>query len=184
MSVIQTIRNKYIGLVVGAIVIALVGFLVMDAMQSNVRSVFSGDQTLLANINGTRVEAKDFEALRNKYEENIKAREKGKTLSDEERNQATEQAWTDIVNETLVAEESEKLGLDLTDKELQDMLTGPYADPMVQQSFTDPNTGIFDPSKVSQYLNNLSQDKTGAERAKWKDFEDAIIKAKKNRKIQ
>lgn len=179
MSVIQTIRNKYIGLVVGAIVIALIGFLVMDAMQSNVRSVFSGDQTLLADINGTRVEAKDFEALRNKYEENIKAREKGKTLSDEERNQATEQAWTDIVNETLVAEESEKLGLDLTDKELQDMLTGPYADPMVQQSFTDPNTGIFDPSKVSQYLNNLSQDKTGVERAKWKDFEDAIIKAKK-----
>ena len=55
MSVIQTIRNKYIGFVVGAIVIALIGFLVMDAMQSNVRSVFSGDQTLLADINGTRV---------------------------------------------------------------------------------------------------------------------------------
>jgi hypothetical protein len=63
MSVIQTIRNKYIGFVVGAIVIALIGFLVMDAMQSNVRSVFSGDQTLLADINGTRVEAKEFEAL-------------------------------------------------------------------------------------------------------------------------
>lgn len=179
MSVIQTIRNKYIGLVVGAIVIALIGFLVMDAMQSNVRSVFSGDQTLLADINGTRIEAKDFEILRNKYEENIKAREKGKTLTDEERNQASEQAWTDIVNETLVGEESEKLGLDLTDKELQDMLTGPYADPMIQQSFSDPNTGIFDPSRVSQYLNSLSQDKTGADRAKWRDFEDAIIKAKK-----
>lgn len=179
MSVIQTIRNKYIGFVVGAIVIALIGFLVMDAMQSNVRSVFSGDQTLLADINGTRVEAKEFEALRSKYEENIKSREKGKTLTDEERTQASDQAWTDIVNETLVGHESEKLGIELTDKELQDMLTGPYADPMIQQSFSDPNTGIFDPSRVSQYLNNLSQDKTGVERAKWKDFEDAIIKAKK-----
>lgn len=179
MSVIQTIRNKYIGLVIGAIVIALIGFLVMDAMQSNVRTIFSGDQTLLADINGTRIEAKDFEILRSKYEENIKSREKGKTLSDEERNQASEQAWTDIVNETLVGEESEKLGLDLTDKELQDMLTGPYADPMIQQSFADPNTGIFDPSRVSQYLNTLSQDKTGADRAKWRDFEDAIIKARK-----
>ena len=36
MSVIQRIRDKYIGLVIGAIVIALIGFLVMDAMQSNV----------------------------------------------------------------------------------------------------------------------------------------------------
>jgi len=179
MSVIQTIRNKYIGIVVGAIVVALIGFLVMDAMQSNVRSVFSGDQTLLADINGTRIEAKEFEMLRSKYEDNMKSREKGKTLSDEERTQATEQAWNDIINETLVGGESEKLGLDLTDKELQDMLTGPYADPMIQQSFADPNTGIFDPSRVSQYLNTLGQDKTGAERAKWKDFEDAIIKAKK-----
>ncbi len=179
MSVIQTIRNKYIGIVVGAIVVALLGFLVMDAMQSNVRSVFSGDQTLLASINGTRIEAKDFEMLRNKYEENMKSREKGKTLSDEERNQASEQAWSDIINETLVGEESDKLGLSFTDKELQDMLTGPYADPMIQQSFADPNTGIFDPSRVNQYLNTLGQDKTGAERAKWRDFEDAIIKTRK-----
>ena len=179
MSVIQTIRNKYIGLVVGAIVVALIGFLVMDAMQSNVRTIFSGDQTLMADINGTRVEYKDFAALQTKYEENIKARQNEKTLSDEERTQAGDQAWTDIVNETLVNDESEKLGIDLTDKELQDMLTGPYADPMVQQSFSDPNTGMFDPSRVSQYLSNLSQDKTGVERAKWKDFEEAIIKQKK-----
>jgi peptidyl-prolyl cis-trans isomerase D len=179
MSVIQKIRNKYIGLVIGAIVIALIGFLVMDAMQSNVRSIFSADQSLLADINGKRVEYKAFEALRQKYEENMKARSKDGTISDVERSQLMEQAWSEIVNENLIGEELEKLGVELTDKELQDMETGPFADPMIQQNFADPNTGIFDPNRVSQYLSQLGSDKTGAQRAQWQDFETALIKNRK-----
>jgi peptidyl-prolyl cis-trans isomerase D len=179
MSVIQRIRNKYIGFVVGAIVIALIGFLVMDAMQSNVRSIFSGDQTLLADINGKRVDYKNFETLRQKYEENMKSRSKTGSLTDAERSELMNQTWNDILNETLIGEELEKLGIELTDKELQDMETGPFADPMIQQNFADPNTGIFDPNRVSQFLSQLGQDKTGAQRAQWKDFEEALIKTRK-----
>jgi peptidyl-prolyl cis-trans isomerase D len=179
MSVIQKIRNKYIGFVVGAIVVALIGFLVMDAMQSNVRSIFSGDQTLLADINGKRIDYKNFEVLRQKYEENMKQRSKDGNLTDEERSQLMDQTWSDIVNETLINEELEKLGLGFTEKELQDMLTGPFADPMVQQNFADPNTGIFDPNRVSQFLSQMGQDKTGQQRAQWKEFEEAMIKNRK-----
>lgn len=179
MSVIQKIRNKYIGLVIGAIVIALIGFLVMDAMQSNVRSIFGADQTLLADINGKRIENKSFEMLRQKYEENMKRNAKDGNLSDQERSQVLEQTWSDIVNETLINQELEKLGIELTDKELQDMLTGPFADPMVKQNFADPNTGIFDPNRVSQFLSQIGQDKTGQSRAQWKDFEEMLIKNRK-----
>ncbi len=179
MSVIQTIRTKYIGIVIGALVIALIGFLVMDAMQSNIINIFKGDQTKLADVNGKRIEYKQFEELRNKYEDNLKARSEDNSLSEEQRNQAFEQAWNDIVNDVIIDQEYEKLGLSFTDKELQDMLTGTYADQMVKQSFTDPNTGIFDPSKVNEYIKSLSQDKTGVERRKWKEFEDAIIQARK-----
>ena len=183
MSVIQKIRNKYIGLVVGAIIVALIGFLVMDAMQSNVRNVFGADQTLLANVNGNRIEYKDYESLRSKYEENMKARSKDGNLTDEERTQMQEQVWNDLVNETLVNEEISKLGIELTDKELQDMMTGPFADPMVQQNFKDPTTGVFDPNKVSQYIKSLNQDKTGVQRQQWKDFEDALIKSRLSTKF-
>lgn len=126
MSVIQRIRNKYIGLVIGAIVIALIGFLVMDAMQSNVRSIFGADQTLLAEVNGKRIENRTFEQLRQKYEENIKSRNKGGNFSDQDRAQVMEQTWSDIINETLIDQELDNLGIELTDKELQDMLTGPF----------------------------------------------------------
>ncbi|KXK41934.1 MAG: PpiC-type peptidyl-prolyl cis-trans isomerase [Bacteroidetes bacterium OLB11] len=179
MSFIQTIRTKYIGIVIGALVVALIGFLVMDAMQSNVVNIFRGDQTKLADINGKRLGYKEFDDLRNKYEDNLKARNEDNSISEEQRNQAFEQAWNDILNDIIIDQEYEKLGLSFTDKELQDMLTGTYADPMVKQSFSDPNTGIFDPSKVNEYIKSLSQDKTGTERKKWKEFEDAIIQARK-----
>ncbi|MEZ5045710.1 MAG: peptidylprolyl isomerase [Chitinophagaceae bacterium] len=176
MSVIQTIRNKYTGLVIGAIIIALLGFLVMDAMQSNVSRIFSDDQTMLAEINGQRVDYKKFEEMRLQYEENMKQRSQTGTLSEQEREQVQNQVWNDIVNDQLINEELEKLGIELTDKELQDLETGPYADPMIKQSFTDPNTGIFDASKVSQYISQIAQDQTGNARKQWKNFEDQLIK--------
>ena len=179
MSVIQNIRNKYIGLVVGLIVLALIGFLVMDAMQSNVRSIFSGDNTLLASVNGNRIEYKAFEALRQQYEENAKQRTKDGVISDAERSQLNDQAWSEILNEQLTGAEMEKLGIDLTDNELRDMLTGPYADPMIKQNFSDPNTGIFDPNRVSQFLSQMAQDKTGQQRAQWNTFEEGLIKTRK-----
>jgi len=185
MSVIQNIRNKYIGLVIAAIVVALIGFLVMDAMQSNVRNMFGSDRTMLAEINGKRIEAKNFEAIRQQYEENMKARNKGIPLTEEEQSQLNDQVWNDVLNENLIASENEKLGIVLTDKELQDMETGPFADPMVKQNFTDPNTGVFDPSKVSEFLNSLSQGKGEEQisrRAQWKDFEEAIIKSRMSNK--
>lgn len=179
MSVIQNIRNKYIGLVVVLIVLALVGFLVMDALQSNVSSIFSSDNTLLASVNGKRIEYKKFEALRQQYEENFKQRNQGATMTDAERSQLTDQAWTEILNEELTGSEIEKLGIELTDAELRDMLTGPYADPMIQQNFADPNTGIFDPNRVSQFLTQMAQDKTGQQRAQWNTFEEGLIKSRK-----
>ena len=180
MSVIQNIRNKYIGFVVGAIVIALIGFLVMDAMQSNVRSIFGTDRTLLGEVNGKRIDYKSYEDLRSKYETNMKSRSKDGNLSDQERTQIQSQAWEDLVKETLMDEELEKLGIDLTEAELRDMLTDPrFADPMIQQNFRDPNTGIFDPSRVQQYITALGQDKTGEKRKEWADFQDALIKNKK-----
>ncbi|MBP6625588.1 MAG: peptidylprolyl isomerase [Chitinophagaceae bacterium] len=180
MSVIQSIRNKYIGFVVGAIVIALIGFLIMDAMQSNVSSVFGNDRSLLAEVNGKRIDYRSFEELRAKYEQNMKSRSKEGTITDEQKTQIQSQVWDDMVKEALMSDEMEKLGIELTDLELREMLTDPmFADQMIQQNFRDPNTGVFDPSRVQQYINNLGQDKTGEQRKEWADFQEALIKNRK-----
>jgi peptidyl-prolyl cis-trans isomerase D len=73
------------------------------------------------------------------------------------------------------------LVLTLTDKELQDMETGPFADPLIKQNFTDPATGVFNPAKVSEFLTQLGQlkgDEQINRRSQWREFEEAIIKGR------
>ena len=168
MSVIQNIRSKYIGLVVGAIVVALIGFLIMDAMQSNTRGLMGDDQTLMADVNGNRIDYKKFEEKRALYEENMTRNSKDGKLTEQDRKQVREQAYNDMVNEILFNEEMEKLGLSLTDPELRDMETNPvFVDPQIRQAFTDPKTGVFDPNSVSQHISSFPQDKTGEKRKQW-----------------
>jgi peptidyl-prolyl cis-trans isomerase D len=179
MSIIQSIRGK--GLIVSLLIaLALIVFLIQTANESLFKGGGSGkDRSSIATINGTNIDPSALQIKIQQYEDNVKARNKSTNISEEERNQVREQAWNDLVNEQTMGAEMEKLGITLTIKELQDMLTGPYADQQVQQSFTNPETGQFDPSKVKQHLSQLSSDKTGKSKAQWKDFEEALIKQRK-----
>ena len=48
-----------------------------------------------------------------------------------------------------------RLGIDVSDKELNDMLVGPNAIPDIKRSFTDPKTGIFDAQAAASTINQL-----------------------------
>lgn len=49
--------------------------------------------------------------------------------------------------------------------------------PEIKQAFTNPQTGIFDPAAVKNYLQNLDQvaegEQEGERRARWVAFEKA-----------
>jgi peptidyl-prolyl cis-trans isomerase D len=174
MSVIQTIRQKYLGLMIGSIVVALVGFLLMDALQNNGSNLFGNNDRTLGSINGNTVSNEEYISLEQKYMEN--ARSKNAKLTEAEGEEVKAQAWDDLVNQKLLEAEYEKLGIDVSNKELQGMLTSEYADPMIQQNFRDPATGIFDASKVKQYLDGMRTSKDTAQKKQWLDFEKGLIK--------
>lgn len=183
MSVIQKIRDKYIGVVIVAIVVALVGFLIMDALQSNFSNVFKTDRNLLGKVNGTRIENDEYQKLLTRMEDNVKNNKEDKTLTEEDRAQIQEQSWDLLVNEKMIEEEQKKLGIEFTNKELQDAETGTNPDPQIRQSFTDPATGIFDPNKVKQYITQQLNQKGNEEAKKqWIEFEEGMIKQHKQQK--
>jgi peptidyl-prolyl cis-trans isomerase D len=174
MSVIQTIRNKYLGVLIGAMVLALVGFLAMDAVQSNTSSFFQKDRTL-GSVNGTKLNAQEYGDMEKEYIENAKTKEKN--FDDDKLNESKDNAWNDYITEKLMQSEYEKLGITVTDKELQDMLTGPYPDPYIQQLFRDPKTGAFNPQSVKDYLTQqLPQSKEPGDRERWNKVEAQLIK--------
>ena len=142
MSVIQTIRQKYLGLMIGAIVVALLGFLFMDSRNSNSGSIFGGNDRSFGSVNGTEISNTEYVGLEQRYLEN--ARSKNPKMTEAETEEVKSQVWDDLVNQKLLEAEYDKLGIQVTDKELQGMLTSQFADPMIQQNFRDPNTGVFD----------------------------------------
>ena len=60
--------------------------------------------------------------------------------------------WNDIIREELLVKQYQILGLDVSPRELDDMITGPNPHPQIKQSFTNPETNVFDPNQVINFL--------------------------------
>ena len=105
MSVIQTIRQKYLGLMIGAIVVALLGFLFMDSRNSNSGSIFGGNDRSFGSVNGTEISNTEYVGLEQRYLEN--ARSKNPKMTEAETEEVKSQVWDDLVNQKLL--EAQKL---------------------------------------------------------------------------
>jgi peptidyl-prolyl cis-trans isomerase D len=152
MSVIQQIRDKAAWLVFGLIALSLVGFLLMDAFVGRSR-VFGGNSTTIGSVNGDKLDYVKFDRLVSDQEEVYKA--KGYPVNDITQQNIKEGVWKQFVEESVLADVYKELGLDISDKELNDMLVGQNAIPEIRQSFTDPKTGIFDAQAAASTINQL-----------------------------
>jgi len=84
-----------------------------------------------------------------------------------------EQAWNQLIFKIALEKEYKRLGLEVTEEELVDMVQGNNIHPAVMQAFTNPQTGQFDRNQVVQYLQNLDQ--MGPEaRPQWAGFQQGI----------
>ena len=95
MSVIQTIRDKAAWIIIGAIALALIAFIVQDALQGGGRGMFSGSSTTLGKVNGTSIDVRDFEQRYKMAEENYRAQ--NYPVNDQLRNQIRESLWNEYV---------------------------------------------------------------------------------------
>ena len=101
MAVIGKIRQRS-GLLIGVIGASILGFLIMDATQSQ-GSVLKGRNDSVGKINGEKISIQDFEK---KYEENIKNQEmqmRGQPLNDDMRNYLRTQTWEQMVSEFMTS---------------------------------------------------------------------------------
>src|ERR1700750_1981033 len=141
MSIIQQIREKAAWLVFGLIALSLVGFLLMDAFVGRSR-LFGNRSTVVGTVNGEKIEYDAFQRLINDQEEQAKMR--GYPMNEAIQQNIKENVWKQVVEDALLSKDYTALGLEVSDKEVNDMLVGANAIPDVKQAFTDPKTGIFD----------------------------------------
>ena len=151
MSIIQSIRERAAWLVFGLIAVSLIGFLLMDARKSN---FFGGSRgTVVGVIDGQKIQIDDFDQRVNSIEE--RAKKQQGAVSDEMREQIRESVWNQVIQEDLLNKDYDALGMDVSDKEENDMLAGQDVIPEIRQAFTDRKTGMFDAQAAAQQINQI-----------------------------
>ncbi len=121
MSVIQQIRDKAAWLVFGLIALSLIGFLAMDAFVGKSR-LFGGNSNIIGTVNGEDIEYPKFEQLVEEMENQYKAQ--GYPVNDMMSQNIKNQVWDQFVQDGVLSKIYQKTGIDVSDKELNDMLAG------------------------------------------------------------
>lgn len=152
MSIIQTLRDKALWVLSGLIGLSLVGFLLMDAFVGRSR-LFGNRSSVVGTVNGQKIEVNEFEKAVTDQEEQYKAR--GYQINDAMLQNIRDGVWRTMTEDALLNNDYADLGLEVSDKEVNDMLVGANAIQQVRQAFTDPKTGIFDPQAAAAQINQL-----------------------------
>jgi peptidyl-prolyl cis-trans isomerase D len=168
MAIIGKIRERSF-LVLIIIGIAILAFVLTDLFSAK----SNGQQAppSIAEINGQQISPQEFEYKVQKGYENYQKQTK-QELDERTKSSIRESVWAEMSSDILVGEQLEELGINVTSKELMDLVSGDNPHPQVRQAFTDPNTGQFNPNAVIQFLQNLDNDE--ATKAQWVDFEQAL----------
>ena len=106
----------------------------------------------VGEVLGKKISVQDFQSLVDEYQSVIKMTQGRDNLTDEELNQVKDQVWQMYVNNTIMEEEAKKLGLTVTDAELQEILKAGTNPMLMQTPFVNQQTGRFDVNQLTKFL--------------------------------
>ncbi len=148
MATLQTIRSKGPLLVV-VIGLALFAFIAGDAWK--VLQPHQGKQDV-GEINGKTLTAQEYQKMVDEYAEVIKLTQGLNSLNDDQPTQVKDQVWQSYVNNQLIAAEAKKLGLTVSDAEIQAIIEEGTHPLLMQTPFRNPQTGAFDKDMLKKFL--------------------------------
>ncbi|WP_018476413.1 peptidylprolyl isomerase [Pontibacter roseus] len=172
MALINKIREKS-GWAIGAIAIGLGIFVVGGDLLGPNSRLLGNDAATVGEIAGEKIDFQRFDQVFQQIKANYEG-QIGRAATESELAMIREQAWNQLIFQIALQKEYDRLGIEVTEEELADMVQGNNIHPSVQQAFTNPQTGQFDRAQVLQYLQNLDQ--MGPEaRPMWVNFEQSIL---------
>lgn len=174
MGIIGTIR-KHSGIAVAVVGIAIVAFIIGDVFK-NQRGVPD-----LAKINGSVVTYQHFNELCEEAEMNYKMQQGVNQVPSDVSYQLRDQVWQNLLNENLLDEQFEKLGLTVSTAEVSDMFLGQFIHPALRQQFTDPKTGQYQAAEVKNFIEHFDEMDT-ARQMQWMDLEKYVKGDRKQQK--
>jgi peptidyl-prolyl cis-trans isomerase D len=159
MATLETIRTKA-GLLITIIIgMALLAFVLGDLLNSG-KSMFGSSQFEIAEINGKSIPFAEYQKKVDELIEIYKLNSGKNTIENEVQDQISDQTWNTILQERVMENTYQDLGLAVSPEELFDMVQGKNPHPLIQQVFRNPETGQVNSANVLNFLKNMDQDPT------------------------
>ncbi len=171
MALIGTIRKNGWILIV-AMALALGGFILMDIVK-NTSNYAAGDVNTLGKVNGAVIKRSEFDT----YQALIYSKQ-------ENSYQARQQSWEYFVENAMIRQEAEKLGLGVDREELRDLEFGDNLSPIIAQRYkgeTGPDRSYL--NNVKNAIDNNTQSLQAEFIASWAEQEKEIVKQRLEDKI-
>ncbi len=160
MAALGKIRKRGV-ILICIISFGLFAFIAEEAFRS-CDSAKNNERQQVGEVLGEKINVQDFQKLVDEYTEVIKLQQGQDNLPEEQMNQVKDMVWNTFVQNRIVAAEAEKLGLTVTDAELQDILKMGTS-PMLQQTpFVNQQTGRFDVTSLQKFLADYKAQKANA----------------------
>ena len=111
----------------------------------------------VGEVLGKKISVQEFQEMVDEYQSVIKMTQGRDNLSEEEMNQVKDQVWQQFVNNTILETETKKLGLTVTDEELQNILKAGTNQMLMQTPFINQQTGRFDVTQLTKFLDDYKK---------------------------
>lgn len=165
MAALGKVRSKGV-LLICIISLGLFAFIAEEAFRSCESSSNDARQQV-GEVLGEKISVTDFQKLVDEYTEVIKMQQGQENLNEDQLNQVKDMVWNTYVQTKLVENEAKKLGLTVTDTELQNVLIEGTNPMLMQTPFFNQQTGRFDANALKKFLAEYkTQGKTNPQLAK------------------
>lgn len=160
MAALGQIRKR--GVILAIIIgLGLFAFIAEEAFRS-CESSHNEQRQQIGEVLGQKVSAQDFQKLVEEYTDAVKFRMQRDNLTEDEMNQVRDQVWQQLISDKIMDKECKKLGLTVTDQELQNVLNQGTNQMLLSTPFINQQTGRFDANTLRQFLDEYNKAQTQA----------------------
>ncbi len=150
MAALGKIRKRGVTLVI-IIGLGLFAFIAEEAVRS-CEATKNQQRQQIGEVLGNKVNVQDFQSLVDQYQEVLKMTQGRDNFSEEELNQIKDQVWNQYISEQIIEDEAAKVGLTVTDEEMQNIMKEGTNPMLMQSPFVNQQTGRFDVTQLTKFL--------------------------------
>ena len=150
MAALGKIRKRGVALVI-IIGLGLFAFIAEEAFRS-CEATKNQQRQQIGEVLGNKINVQEFQTLVDEYQEVVKMSQGVDNLSEEQLNSLKDEVWNSFVNEQIVKSEADKIGLTVTDEELQNMMKEGTNPMLMRTPFVNQQTGRFDVTMLTKFL--------------------------------